>query len=147
MPDNVSNLNLAKGSASPAEFAISCRGVTKPIAAARRKLPRSIDLEVKRGELLMIVGPSGCGKTSLSRSSRRSWAMIPANAMFLASTLNVRMRRSRLRLSIVQLAARPDRSMECRRTAVDQGGALGAGNSARLSFRQEQTAVLFRFDA
>src|SRR5262249_58350919 len=73
--------------------------------------------------------------------------MIPANAMFLASTLNVPMRRSRLRLSIVQLAARPDRSMECRRTAVDQGGALGPGNSARLSFRQEQTAVLFRFDA
>jgi len=65
MPDNVSNLNLAKGSASPAEFAISCRGVTKPIAAARRKLPRGIDLEVKRGELLMIVGPSGCGKTTL----------------------------------------------------------------------------------
>jgi hypothetical protein len=29
MADNVSNLNLAKGSASPAEFAISCRGMTK----------------------------------------------------------------------------------------------------------------------
>ena len=57
--------------------------------------------------------------------------MIPANAMFLASTLSVWMTKSRLRLSIVQLAARPDRSMECRRTAVDQGGALGAGNSAR----------------
>src|SRR5262249_2079107 len=62
---------------------------------------------------------------------RRSWAMIPANATFLASTLSVWMTKSRLRLSIVQLAARPDRSTECRRTAVDQGGALGAGNSAR----------------
>jgi putative ABC transport system ATP-binding protein len=26
---------------------------------------RGVDLEVKRGELLMLVGPSGCGKTSL----------------------------------------------------------------------------------
>ena len=67
MPDNVSNLNLAKGSASPAEFAISCRGVTKTYRSGEAKVAalRGIDLEVKRGELLMIVGPSGCGKTTL----------------------------------------------------------------------------------
>jgi putative ABC transport system ATP-binding protein len=26
---------------------------------------RGIDLDVRRGELLMLVGPSGCGKTTL----------------------------------------------------------------------------------
>jgi putative ABC transport system ATP-binding protein len=26
---------------------------------------RGIDLEIHRGELLMLVGPSGCGKTTL----------------------------------------------------------------------------------
>jgi putative ABC transport system ATP-binding protein len=32
---------------------------------------RGIDLDVRRGELFMLVGPSGCGKTTLI-SSRRS---------------------------------------------------------------------------
>jgi putative ABC transport system ATP-binding protein len=47
--------------------AVSCRGVTKSFSAgtARVAALRGIDLDVRRGELLMLVGPSGCGKTTL----------------------------------------------------------------------------------
>jgi putative ABC transport system ATP-binding protein len=49
------------------ETIIRCRGVKKTYgtgAAAVRAL-RGIDLDVRRGEFLMLVGPSGCGKTTL----------------------------------------------------------------------------------
>ena len=48
-------------------IAVRCRGVTKTYGkgdAAVRAL-RGIDLDVRTGELLMLVGPSGCGKTTL----------------------------------------------------------------------------------
>ncbi len=44
-----------------------CRGVTKTYGtgnSAVRAL-RGVDLDVGKGELLMLVGPSGCGKTTL----------------------------------------------------------------------------------
>jgi len=49
------------------EIAVFCRGVTKSYGSGAAKVAalRGIDLEVRRGELLMIVGPSGCGKTTL----------------------------------------------------------------------------------
>jgi putative ABC transport system ATP-binding protein len=49
------------------EQAILCRGVTKNYGTPNNLTPalRGIDLEVKAGELFMLVGPSGCGKTTL----------------------------------------------------------------------------------
>src|SRR5262245_1548262 len=47
--------------------AVSCRSVEKGFGAGdtRVHVLRGIDLEVRTGELLMLVGPSGCGKTTL----------------------------------------------------------------------------------
>ncbi len=49
------------------ETAISCEGVTKSYGQHGNLTPalRGVDLEVKQGELFMLVGPSGCGKTTL----------------------------------------------------------------------------------
>lgn len=49
------------------DMAVCCRGVTKTYGRGEAKVAalRGIDLDVWRGELLMIVGPSGCGKTTL----------------------------------------------------------------------------------
>jgi putative ABC transport system ATP-binding protein len=48
-------------------IAVHCQGVTKAYGTgdARVIALRGIDLEIHRGELLMLVGPSGCGKTTL----------------------------------------------------------------------------------
>ncbi len=48
-------------------IAIRCGNVTKSYAAGGTKVTalRGIDLDVRTGELLMLVGPSGCGKTTL----------------------------------------------------------------------------------
>lgn len=48
-------------------FAVCCRGVTKSYGSGAGKVMalRGIDLEVRRGELMMVIGPSGCGKTTL----------------------------------------------------------------------------------
>ncbi len=49
------------------DIAVRCRGITKSYGMGDARVPalRGIDLDVKRGELLMLVGPSGCGKTTL----------------------------------------------------------------------------------
>lgn len=48
-------------------LAVRCRGVTKSYGEGEASVMalRGVDLDVRRGELLMIVGPSGCGKTTL----------------------------------------------------------------------------------
>jgi putative ABC transport system ATP-binding protein len=49
------------------DIAVRCRGLTKTYGAGDASVLalRGIDLDVRRGELLMVVGPSGCGKTTL----------------------------------------------------------------------------------
>ena len=49
------------------QLAVHCRGVTKTYGTGDTRVMalRGIDLDVRRGELLMLVGPSGCGKTTL----------------------------------------------------------------------------------
>jgi putative ABC transport system ATP-binding protein len=57
---------LARGG-TESDYAVQCRGVTRAygVGDARALALRGIDLEVLRGELLMLMGPSGCGKTTL----------------------------------------------------------------------------------
>lgn len=49
------------------DLAVQCRSIIKTYGAGAVKMQalRGVDLDVRRGELLMLVGPSGCGKTSL----------------------------------------------------------------------------------
>ena len=48
---------------SPGRLAL--RGVTYRCGAADKPVLEGVDLEVGRGECLVVVGPSGCGKTTL----------------------------------------------------------------------------------
>lgn len=49
------------------ESAVVCRGLKKVFGAGAAEVHalRGIDLEVRQGEVMMLVGPSGCGKTTL----------------------------------------------------------------------------------
>src|SRR3979490_2497767 len=61
-------MERATDAAGPNEqFVVQCRGLTKTYGTgeARVMALRGIDLDVRTGELMMLVGPSGCGKTTL----------------------------------------------------------------------------------
>src|SRR5947208_9908673 len=49
-------------------IAVHCQRVTKTYGAGSSAVTalRGIDLDVRSGELMMLVGPSGCGKTTLN---------------------------------------------------------------------------------
>ena len=49
------------------QLAVRCQGVVKAYGEGASKVValRGIDLEIRQGELMMLVGPSGCGKTTL----------------------------------------------------------------------------------
>jgi putative ABC transport system ATP-binding protein len=49
------------------QLAVQCKGITKTYGEGDNKIKalRGVNLEVKSGELMMLVGPSGCGKTTL----------------------------------------------------------------------------------
>ena len=48
-------------------IAVYCNGLTKSYITGPTKIMalRGVNIEVRMGELLMLVGPSGCGKTTL----------------------------------------------------------------------------------
>jgi len=55
------------GAKSGNEIAVRCRAVIKGYGTGDAQVMalRGVDLDVRAGELLMVVGPSGCGKTTL----------------------------------------------------------------------------------
>jgi putative ABC transport system ATP-binding protein len=53
--------------AAASTVAVSCRALSKDFGFGETRIRalRDIDLEVRSGELTLLVGPSGCGKTTL----------------------------------------------------------------------------------
>ncbi len=52
---------------TPTDLAVHCRDLTKEFGDGADKVQalRGVDLEVRAGEMTLLVGPSGCGKTTL----------------------------------------------------------------------------------
>jgi putative ABC transport system ATP-binding protein len=67
LEEAITNRKPAPARVPEADSAVICRGVTKEFgtADARVLALRGVDMDVRPGELTLLVGPSGCGKTTL----------------------------------------------------------------------------------
>ncbi|MEO5340277.1 MAG: ABC transporter ATP-binding protein [Magnetococcus sp. MYC-9] len=63
----MSGMHESVGQPAPSEVAVRCRGLTRLFGSEENRVYalRGIDLDIRHGELMMLVGPSGCGKTTL----------------------------------------------------------------------------------
>ncbi|TPG16778.1 ABC transporter ATP-binding protein [Sphingomonas koreensis] len=67
MPNGYSRCRAKVSDASAGPLAVSCRALTKSYGQGEARVAalRGVNLDVARGEVLMLMGPSGCGKTTL----------------------------------------------------------------------------------
>ena len=67
LPPTTSNTPTGHSATSASELVVSCKGVKKTYGSGNSAVRalRGVDVDVHRGEMLMLVGPSGCGKTTL----------------------------------------------------------------------------------
>ncbi|MGD9850966.1 MAG: ABC transporter ATP-binding protein [Nitrospirales bacterium] len=65
--DNALNQNVGVMERELSQWLVRAIGVTKAFGEGHTKIPvlKGVDLEVARGEVLLLVGPSGSGKTTL----------------------------------------------------------------------------------
>ncbi|CAN5649748.1 ATP-binding cassette domain-containing protein [soil metagenome] len=61
----------AAGADEPTEIAIRLRAVTKTFPGSATPAVASLDLEIPRGDIVVLIGPSGCGKTTTLRMINR----------------------------------------------------------------------------
>ena len=59
------------GTATPTDPMIALRGLTKAFDGQDRPAVDHLDLDVPRGEIVVLVGPSGCGKTTTLKMINR----------------------------------------------------------------------------
>jgi putative ABC transport system ATP-binding protein len=59
--------SVGRGPNDVDDVVVRCTGVTKTYGSGQSAVRalRGVDLDVHKGEMLMLVGPSGCGKTTL----------------------------------------------------------------------------------
>ena len=110
-------------------LAVHCRGVIKSYGEGEATVMalRGVDLDVRAGELLMVVGPSGCGKTTLVSVIAGILDQDSGQCEVLGHELKAMGRSEkthfravdRLRFSDVQFTARAHRSRKCLRTLAD----------------------------
>jgi putative ABC transport system ATP-binding protein len=88
----------AEASAIP--VAVRCRGLTKTYGTGENRVHalRSADLDVRAGELLMLVGPSGSGKTTLISAITGLLAYDGGECVVLGQDLNALDETGRARL-------------------------------------------------
>ncbi|MDD2468844.1 MAG: ATP-binding cassette domain-containing protein [Desulfobulbus sp.] len=130
---------------NPKDAAVFCRGITKSYGSGETQVKalRGVDLEVRQGELLMLVGPSGCGKTTLISVVAGILDQDDGECLLFGQDLSrlpkherVRYRGGayRLRLSGLQSHPLAHGCGKCGNPAPDQRHTHGRGGSKSRSF-------------